>query len=78
MQGTSRAGATFGVFFGGFHALKYGIRVAADPGLVWEMVGAGALSMAAISIKPAMRANVPYAGMLIGMDAFSNYMRETE
>ena len=78
MQGTSRAGATFGLFFGGFHALKYGIRVAADPGMVWEMVGAGALSMGAMVSKPAMRVNIPYAGMLIGMDAFSTYMRETE
>ena len=78
MQGTTRAGATFGLFFAGFHGLKYGIRVAADPGMVWEMVGAGVLSVGAMSVKPAMRVNLPYAGMLIGMDAFSNYMRETQ
>lgn len=78
MQGTTRAGATFGMFFAGFHSLKYGIRVAADPGMVWEMVGAGVLSIGALTSKPAMRAHIPYAGMLIGMDAFSNYMRETQ
>lgn len=78
MQGTTRAGATFGIFFAGFHGLKYGIRVAADPGAVWEMVGAGALSLGALTIKPATRVNIPYAGMLIGMDAFSHYMRVTE
>ena len=78
LQGTTRAGATFGAFFAGFHALKYGIRVATDPGMVWEMVGAGALSIGAMATKPAMRVNIPYAGMLIGMDAFSTYMKETE
>jgi hypothetical protein len=78
MQGTTRAGATFGVFFAGFHGLKYGIRVAADPGAIWEMVGAGVLSLGALTMKPAMRVNIPYAGMLIGMDAFSYYMRVTE
>lgn len=78
MQGTTRAGATFGLFFSGFHGLKYGIRVAADPGVIWEMVGAGVLSLGALTIKPAMRVNIPYAGMLIGMDAFSYYMRVTD
>lgn len=78
LQGTTRAGATFGMFFAGFHSVKYGIRVAADPGIVWETIGAGCLSVGALAVKPAMRANIPYAGMLVGMDAFSNYMRETE
>jgi len=77
LQGTTRSGAMFGLFFAGFHSLKYGIRVAADPGMVWETLGAGALSVGALVVKPATRANIPYAGMLIGMDAFSNYMRET-
>lgn len=78
MQGTTRAGATFGLFFAGFHGLKYGLRVVVDPGMWWEMAGAGALSVGALSVKPATRVNVPYAGMLVGMDAFSNYMRETQ
>ena len=78
MQGTTRAGATFGIFFAGFHGLKYGIRVITDPGAAWEMAGAGVLSIGVLAIKPTMRANIPYAGMLIGMDAFSHYMRVTE
>jgi len=78
MQGTTRAAGVFGVFFAGFHSLKYGIKVAADPGIVWETIGASAVGIGALSIKPAMRANIPYAGMLIGMDIFSNYMRETQ
>ncbi len=77
LQGTSRAGATFGVFFAGFHAVKYGIRVLCDPGVWYEMAGAGAISIGALSIRPNTRASVPYAGMLVGMDAFSNYMKET-
>lgn len=78
LEGTTRAGATFGVFFAGFHSLKYGIRVAADPGMWWEMAGAGAIGIGAMMSKPTTRASVPYAGMLIGMDAFSNYMKETQ
>jgi hypothetical protein len=78
VQGTTRAGATFGMFFAGFHGLKYGLRVVADPGIWWEMAGAGVLSVGAMSSRPGMRANIPYAGMLIGMDAFSNYMKETD
>eukprot|EP01083_Nonionella_stella_P095855 269241_1 len=78
LEGTTRAGATFGVFFAGFHSLKYGIRVAADPGMWWEMAGAGAVGIGAMMSKPTTRASVPYAGMLIGMDAFSNYMKETQ
>ncbi|GAX23661.1 hypothetical protein FisN_12Hh235 [Fistulifera solaris] len=31
-QGTTRSSLLFGGFFGGFQALKYGIRVAANPG----------------------------------------------
>mmetsp|Transcript_4228 Transcript_4228/g.6189 ORF Transcript_4228/g.6189 Transcript_4228/m.6189 type:complete len:226 (+) Transcript_4228:119-796(+) len=78
LEGTTRAGATFGVFFAGFHSLKYGIRVAADPGMWWEMAGAGAVGIGAMMSRPTTRASVPYAGMLIGMDAFSNYMKETQ
>jgi hypothetical protein len=78
MQGTTRTGMIFGGFFSGFHALKYGIRVAADPGQVAEIVGAGTLSIGALVVKPATRAHIPYAGMLIAMDSFSLYMNQNE
>jgi len=67
---------TFGLFFGGFHCLKYGIRVVGDPGQVSEIFGAGVLSVGAMMVKPATRASIPYAGMLVAMDSFSLYMRE--
>jgi len=76
MQGTTRSGMTFGLFFGGFHCLKYGIRVVGDPGQVSEILGAGVVSVGAMMVKPATRASIPYAGMLVAMDSFSLYMRE--
>jgi len=76
MQGTTRTGMTFGLFFGGFHCLKYGIRVAADPGQAAEICAAGVLSVGAMMVKPVTRASIPYAGMLIAMDSFSIYMRD--
>ncbi len=76
MQGTTRSGIIFGAFFSGFHCLKYGIRVAADPGLVYEAVGASVISLGALVAKPATRPSIPYAAMLIGMDCFSIYMKE--
>lgn len=76
-QGTTRSSLLFGGFFGGFQALKYGIRVAANPGEVSEIVGAGAASMGALMYKPAYRASIPYCGMLIMMDAVQLFMRTT-
>lgn len=75
VQGTTRSAALFGGFFGGFHVLKYGIRVAADPGEVSEIVGAGMVSLGALVYKPTYRASLPYAGMLIAMDCAQLYMR---
>lgn len=75
-QGTGRSSAVFGIFFAGFHSLRYGIRVACDPGVVLEMVGSGALSIGALFSRPQFRPFIPYAGILIGMDAFSTYMKE--
>ena len=74
MEGTTRSGLVFGGFFSGFHCLKYGIRIASDPGPVYEAIGASAVSLSALAVKPAMRPNIPYAAMLIGMDCFSIYM----
>lgn len=76
LQGTTRSATVFGVFFGGFHVLKYGIRVAMDPGEVTEIGVAGAASLGALMSRPAYRASMPYAAMLIGMDAFNLAMRK--
>jgi hypothetical protein len=76
LEGTTRSGLLFGAFFSGFHCIKYGIRVAADPGFVYEAIGAGALSLGALVARPATRPSLPYAAMLIGMDCFSIYMKD--
>ena len=77
LQGTTRAGAMFGVFFGGFHAMKYGIRVAAnEPGDVAEIACASVSSLGIMMIKPVTRASIPYAAMLIAMDSVSIYLKE--
>jgi hypothetical protein len=76
MQGTSRSAAIFGGFFGGFHILRYGVRVAADPG-EWAEIGlAGAVSLGAIMSQPAFRPSMPYASMLIFMDCVHIVMRQ--
>eukprot|EP00566_Odontella_aurita_P021985 CAMPEP_0113545466 /NCGR_PEP_ID=MMETSP0015_2-20120614/11275_1 /TAXON_ID=2838 /ORGANISM="Odontella" /LENGTH=229 /DNA_ID=CAMNT_0000445831 /DNA_START=37 /DNA_END=726 /DNA_ORIENTATION=+ /assembly_acc=CAM_ASM_000160 len=76
LQGTARSGMIFGGFFGGFHAGKYGVRVLCDPGDYAEMAIAGALGIGAMAARPQTRPSVPYAAMLIAMDAFNTYMRE--
>lgn len=76
LQGTARSGMVFGGFFGGFHAAKYGVRVLCDPGDYTEMAVAGVLGIGAMFARPQMRPSVPYAAMLIAMDAFNTYMRE--
>lgn len=76
IEGTSRSGILFGAFFSGFHCLKYGIRVAADPGVIYEAIGASVVSLGVLVAKPATRPSLPYAAMLIGMDCFSIYMKE--
>jgi len=78
LQGTSRSGALFGVFFGGFQVVKYGVRVIADPGQVGEIGIATAVSMGAMMSRPALRPSMPYGGMLIAMDAFSIGLREMD
>jgi hypothetical protein len=76
LQGTTRSATLFGVFFGGFHVLKYGLRVAVDPG-EWSEIGlAGVVSMGALMSKPAFRPSMPYASMLIIMDGVHIVMRE--
>lgn len=77
-QGTTRSGMLFGAFFGGFHVIKYGVKVVADPGDATEIAVAGAASMGAIVSRPNARSSVPYAGMLVVMDAFNTYMSNNE
>eukprot|EP00527_Entomoneis_sp_CCMP2396_P009159 CAMPEP_0198137894 /NCGR_PEP_ID=MMETSP1443-20131203/1334_1 /TAXON_ID=186043 /ORGANISM="Entomoneis sp., Strain CCMP2396" /LENGTH=204 /DNA_ID=CAMNT_0043799463 /DNA_START=80 /DNA_END=694 /DNA_ORIENTATION=- len=76
-QGTSRNGTLFGIFFGGFHVFKYGLRVASNDqlGPYAEIAIAGPISLAILSYKPTWRAAVPYGVMLIGMDGINHAMR---
>ena len=76
LQGTTRSATLFGVFFSGFHIVKYGVRVTMDPGEISEIGIAGAVSMGALMYKPAHRASMPYAAMLIFMDGFNLMMRK--
>lgn len=76
MEGTTRSATIFGGFFGGFHCIKYGIRVAFDPGDFQEVALASAISMGGLMSKPNFRPAVPYATMLIFMDSFHLVMRE--
>eukprot|EP00586_Coscinodiscus_wailesii_P019317 CAMPEP_0172498694 /NCGR_PEP_ID=MMETSP1066-20121228/116021_1 /TAXON_ID=671091 /ORGANISM="Coscinodiscus wailesii, Strain CCMP2513" /LENGTH=214 /DNA_ID=CAMNT_0013272079 /DNA_START=46 /DNA_END=690 /DNA_ORIENTATION=- len=77
-QGTTRSGMLFGSFFGGFHALKYGVELVADPGEYTQIAIAGAVSMGALVAKPALRSSLPYAGMLIAMETFNVVMRDSK
>lgn len=77
MQGTSRSATVFGIFFGGFHVIKYGLRVAFDPGDIAEIGLGGAISMGALASRPAYRASMPYAAMLVGMDGVNHFMKKT-
>ena len=76
MQGTTRSASIFGAFFGGFHCVKYGVRVAFDPGDYGEIGLAAALSMGGLVSRPNFRPAVPYASMLIMMDSFHLVMRQ--
>lgn len=76
LEGTTKSATQFGLFFAGFHVAKYGIRVAADPGEFVEIGIAGAASMGVLAYRPAWRANMPYAGMLIVMDAVNHAMKK--
>lgn len=77
LQGTTRSGLLFGGVFGAFHSIKYGVRCLADPGDVVEITAASAVTLGAMSLKPVTRPSIPYAAMLIAMDAFNIYMRDS-
>ena len=76
LQGTTRSATVFGVFFGGFHTIKYGLRVLLDPGEFAEIGFAGIVSMGALMSKPSYRPSMPYASMLIIMDCVHIAMRD--
>jgi hypothetical protein len=76
LQGTTRSATIFGVFFGGFHVVKYGLRLSLDPGEFGEIGLAGIASLGALMIKPTFRPSMPYASMLIVMDGAHIIMRE--
>lgn len=78
MEGTTRSATLFGVFFSGFHVVKYGIRVALDPGEYSEIAMAGGISLGALLSKPSFRPAMPYASMLIVMDSVHLIMRQFE
>lgn len=56
--------------------VRYGLRVAANPGEWTEIGVAGFVSMGALMSKPALRPSMPYAGMLIIMDSAQVIMRD--
>lgn len=77
MQGTSRSASVFGLFFAGFHVVKYGLRVSIDPGDVGEIVVAGVASMGVMAYRHTLRPSMPYAGMLVLMDGVNHFMQKT-
>ena len=78
IQGSTRSATLFGIFFGSFHVLKYGIRVTLDPGDYNEIFMASPVALGALFYKPAHRQAMPYASMLILMDGVNLYMRKTD
>ena len=78
LQGSTRSAALFGMFFGGFHVLKYGLRVTVDPGDYNEIFIVSPVVLGALFYKPATRQAMPYASMLILMDGVNMYMRKTD
>jgi hypothetical protein len=75
-QGTYRSGMFFGAFFSVFHTAKYATRILVDPGDAGE-IGVGSLAaLGGVMAKREWRVSMPYAVMLVGMDAFHVFMRE--
>jgi hypothetical protein len=77
-QGTSRSALTFGAFFGGFQVVKYGLRTSLDPGEIGEIAISSVVSVGVLVSRPNSRPYLPYALMLIGMDAVQLYMRKSD
>jgi hypothetical protein len=75
LQGATRSATVFGLFFGGFHIVKYGVHIIADPGPFVEVTAAAAVSMGALVARPNLRSSIPYGAMLIVMDSVHVLMR---
>jgi hypothetical protein len=79
LQGTSRSAFIFGSFFGGFHTIKYGLKVSLnEPGDFAEIAMATPLALGALAYNPTRRQAMPYAVMLVLMDAVNAYMRQPD
>mmetsp|Transcript_52530 Transcript_52530/g.79720 ORF Transcript_52530/g.79720 Transcript_52530/m.79720 type:complete len:198 (+) Transcript_52530:210-803(+) len=76
LEGTTRSATVFGVFFGGYHVVKYGLRVTVDPGEFSEIAMSSVVSLGALMSRPSFRPSMPYASMLIFMDGVNIVMRE--
>lgn len=75
-QGTYRSGMFFGAFFGAFHTVKYATRVLIDPGDAGEITMGSVVALGGVVARREWRASMPYAVMLVAMDAFHVFMRE--
>jgi hypothetical protein len=75
-QGTYRSGMFFGAFFSVFHTVKYATRVLVDPGDAGEISVGSLAALGGVMAKREWRASMPYAVMLVAMDAFHVFMKE--
>lgn len=78
LQGTTRSATLFGAFFGGFHVIKYGTRVMANPGEYTEIAIAAPVILGGMMTQPALRPAMPYLSMLIIMDGVNIFMRNMD
>lgn len=78
MEGTTRSATLFGALFGGFHVLKYGVRVAQNPGEYTEIACAAPVILGGMMSQPALRPAMPYMSMLIIMDGVNIFMRNMD
>jgi hypothetical protein len=76
LQGTTRSATLFGTFFGAYHIVRYGVRVAFNPGEYGEIGLASPIALGALWAYPPTRHALPYGAMLIVMDSVNLYMRK--
>lgn len=77
-QGTTRSAWQFGTFFAGYHVLKYGVRIVGnEPGDAAEMGVASFVSAGTLLSRASWRPLLPYACMLMGMDAVHVVMQSS-
>ena len=76
LQGTTRSATLFGAFFGAYHIVRYGVRVAFNPGEFGEIGLASPIALGTLWAYPPTRHALPYGAMLIVMDSVNLYMRK--